>query len=89
MGHKPGSPYSKCHLFWNGMAMDRRRISPAYWRALAEEARVFAEAMTDARWRLYMLSAAQTYERLAEFAEEESQPRITSASVLERPSASS
>ena len=89
MGRAPVSPYSRCRLLWNGVVMDRRPKSPAYWRALAEEARVLAEVAQNPQSRLYLLSAAQTYNRLAEFAEEESQQRITAASTLERPSASS
>jgi hypothetical protein len=43
--------------------------TPEYWRARAEAARVIAEAVEDSQCHLLMLSAARTYERLAELIE--------------------
>ena len=50
--------------------MGRVENDLAYLRLRAEEARIVAENMRDPQARTYMLSAAQSYERLAERAEE-------------------
>jgi len=50
--------------------MIRLKNNSASLRAIAEEARVFAENAKHPQCRLYMLSAARTYERLAEMVEE-------------------
>jgi hypothetical protein len=50
--------------------MGRVENDLAYLRLRAEEARIVAENMRDPRARTYMLSAARSYERLAERAEE-------------------
>ena len=50
--------------------------SPTYWRARAEQARIFADTTEDPRARLSMLSAVRTYERLAELAEEKPTLRV-------------
>ncbi len=49
---------------------------PTYWRARAEQARIFAETMEDPQTRLSMLSAARTYERMADLIQEKPVLRI-------------
>ena len=51
--------------------MAEREIGADYWRKYAEEARRFAEDFTTEDARDFMLSIAESYDRLAEKAEKE------------------
>jgi len=49
---------------------DSPENDPVFWRAKAKEARTLADKLKDAIARQHMLSAALSYDRLAELAEQ-------------------
>ena len=49
--------------------------SPEYWRDMAREARTVADRLATESTRRQMLAAAESYERLADEAEEEEHAR--------------
>ncbi len=49
--------------------MDRPENTPEYWQMKAQQARALAACLKDSRARVHMLTAAESYDKLAGMAE--------------------